>query len=68
MKYFDILTYVAFICLLCMVSIASAAEELKKVTSLQIGIKKRVAPEDCTIKSRKGDSLSMHYTVSLLNK
>ena len=31
---------------------------------LQIGVKKRVDPELCKIKSRKGDSLSMHYTVS----
>ncbi|XP_004931279.2 peptidyl-prolyl cis-trans isomerase FKBP2 [Bombyx mori] len=30
---------------------------------LQIGIKKR--PEDCSIKSRKGDLLHMHYTGTL---
>lgn len=30
---------------------------------LQIGVKKRVDPEDCKIKSRKGDKLHMHYTV-----
>ena len=36
-------------------------EEKKSVKKLQIGIKKRV--ENCTIKSRKGDLLSMHYTV-----
>jgi hypothetical protein len=38
------------------------AEEKKKVTKLQIGVKKRV--DDCTVKSRKGDMLHMHYTVS----
>lgn len=31
---------------------------------LQIGIKKR--PEDCSIKSRKGDLLHMHYTVIIM--
>ena len=51
------------ICLGVVVTMVSAADELKKVTSLQVGIKKRIAPEDCTIKSAKGDSLSMHYTV-----
>jgi hypothetical protein len=37
-------------------------EEKKSVKKLQIGIKKRV--ENCSVKSRKGDKLSMHYTVS----
>ena len=37
-------------------------EEKKSVTKLQIGVKKRV--ENCPIKSRKGDLLSMHYTVN----
>ncbi len=32
---------------------------------LQIGIKKRVDPDKCKIKSRKGDTLHMHYTVSI---
>jgi len=40
-----------------------AAEDVKKPAKLQIGIKKRV--EDCKVKSRKGDSLSMHYTGKL---
>jgi len=35
----------------------------KPVTKLQIGVKKRV--ENCQIKSRRGDSLKMHYTVLL---
>ena len=45
-----------------------AAEEVKKekksITKLQIGVKKRV--EDCAMRSGKGDSLSMHYTVIMI--
>ena len=37
-------------------------KEKKPVTKLQIGVKKRV--EDCKVRSKKGDSLQMHYTVS----
>ena len=37
--------------------------EPKKVTKLQIGVKKRV--ENCEQKSRKGDKLSMHYRGTL---
>ena len=40
-----------------------AMGESKKVTKLQIGVKKRV--ENCEMKSRKGDKLSMHYTGTL---
>ena len=40
-----------------------AAGEPKKITKLQIGVKKRV--ENCEVKSRKGDKLSMHYRGSL---
>lgn len=32
---------------------------------LQIGIKKRIDAAKCTIKSRKGDTLQMHYTGTL---
>lgn len=32
---------------------------------LQIGVKKRVDPEKCKVKSRKGDILHMHYTGKL---
>lgn len=32
---------------------------------LQIGIKKRV--ENCTIKTRKGDLVHIHYTVYIIN-
>ena len=41
-------------------SVSATADPKQK---LQIGVKKRVAPEDCPIKSRKGDRLQMHYTV-----
>jgi len=36
-----------------------------KTAKLQIGIKKRIPKEECTIKSRKGDKLKMHYTGKL---
>jgi len=36
-----------------------------KVTKLQIGVKKRIPADECTIKSRKGDKLRMHYTGTL---
>jgi FK506-binding protein 2 len=39
------------------------ADEKPKVTKLQIGVKKRV--EDCDVRSKKGDSLHMHYTGKL---
>jgi len=38
-------------------------KEKKPVTKLQIGVKKRV--EDCKVRSKKGDSLQMHYTGTL---
>jgi hypothetical protein len=41
------------------------SKDAKKSKGLQIGVKKRVDPDKCPIKSRKGDSLHMHYTVSL---
>ena len=40
-------------------------EKAEKKKKLQIGVKKRVDPEQCKIKSRKGDTLNMHYTVSV---
>jgi hypothetical protein len=47
-----------FICLLIAVSAQSKESKPKK---LQIGIKKRV--ENCSMKSKRGDLLHMHYTV-----
>jgi len=46
----------------CLISRAEANKDKQK---LQIGIKKRVDAENCKIKSRKGDVLSMHYTGKL---
>ena len=48
--------------ILCQVKAEDVKAEKKK--KLQIGVKKRVDPEQCKIKSRKGDTLNMHYTVS----
>jgi len=49
------------------VSVVIAAEDAKdaKKKGLQIGVKKRIDPDQCKIKSKKGDSLQMHYTGKL---
>jgi len=49
--------------LLCGLVALGLCEEKKAVTKLQIGVKKRV--EDCEQRSKKGDSLQMHYTGTL---
>lgn len=49
--------------LVLLVITSMAMCEVKKVTKLQIGVKKRV--ENCEQKSRKGDKLSMHYRGTL---
>ena len=60
-------TFVLAVSILVLVSACLADEEAPKkkekkpVTKLQIGVKKRV--EDCTVRTKKGDSLQMHYTV-----
>jgi len=46
------------------VSCADDGKDAKK-KGLQIGVKKRIDPEQCKIKSKKGDSLQMHYTGKL---
>ena len=43
--------------------VSSVFAEKKKIDKLQIGVKKRV--ENCDMKSRKGDKLSMHYRGTL---
>lgn len=50
---------------LCGALYITAAEENNKKKGLQIGVKKRIEPENCKLKSRKGDSLEMHYTGKL---
>ena len=57
MMKISILTVFSLTCL------AYVACEEKKITKLQIGVKKRV--ENCEMKSKKGDKLSMHYRGSL---
>ena len=52
--------------LLTLAAFATAEDDekpKKKVTKLQIGVKKRV--ENCEMRSKKGDSLQMHYTGTL---
>lgn len=48
-----------FVLVVCLFAIVSAKESKSK--KLQIGIKKRV--ENCTVKSKRGDLLHMHYAV-----
>ena len=40
-------------------------QDLPSDAQLRIGVKKRVSAEDCKIKSKKGDKLSMHYVGTL---
>ncbi|KAK6305463.1 peptidyl-prolyl cis-trans isomerase FKBP2-like [Coregonus clupeaformis] len=53
------------LCLLFVVTLVSLAPAVRgsDKKKLQIGIKKRV--DNCSIKSRKGDVLNMHYTGKL---
>ena len=56
--------YVAVFLLLCLAACTlDCASATKK--GLRIGIKKRIPEAECKLKSRKGDSLSMHYTGTL---
>lgn len=41
--------------------------EFQYLFQLQIGVKHRIPADQCKIKSRKGDKLSMHYTGTLLD-
>ena len=43
--------------------ISEETKPKREIKKLQIGIKKRV--ENCEVKSKKGDSLQMHYTGTL---
>ncbi|XP_043235741.1 peptidyl-prolyl cis-trans isomerase FKBP2-like [Amphibalanus amphitrite] len=49
--------------LLLLATLVNAEEPKREQKKLQIGIKKRI--EDCSIKSRRGDLLHMHYTGTL---
>ncbi|XP_074644440.1 peptidyl-prolyl cis-trans isomerase FKBP2-like [Tubulanus polymorphus] len=57
--------YTVAVLLTVIITTSSAAEEKGKVKKLHIGVKKRVLPEDCKIKSKKNDILHMHYTGKL---
>ncbi|KAI9319453.1 peptidyl-prolyl cis-trans isomerase FKBP2 precursor [Dichotomocladium elegans] len=48
-----------------LVALAQALKEPPK--TLQIGVKKRIAEEECTKRSRDGDVLSMHYVGTLFD-
>ena len=54
---------VLFVCLLSAVFLGVCVAG--KDGELRIGVKKR--PETCDMRTKNGDKLSMHYTVSLLN-
>jgi FK506-binding protein 2 len=60
-----LLAAVAALATFAAVLAADDSKDAKKPKGLQIGVKKRVDPDKCTIKSRKGDSLQMHYTGKL---
>ncbi|KAL1936750.1 hypothetical protein VTP01DRAFT_884 [Rhizomucor pusillus] len=55
----------ALILLLAFIVAVSALKE--PPTKLQVGIKKRIPPEECTRRSRDGDKLSMHYVGTLFS-
>ena len=57
-QYFrsHITMHLKLICLLVLVTVMAAAEEekaKKKITKLQIGVKKRVPEDECDMKSRQ---------------
>ena len=64
MKLLSCLSLGTFL-LVALIHLSNAAEEKSAAKKkLQIGVKKRV--ENCEQKSRRGDLLSMHYTVRFL--
>jgi len=48
-----------------MVCINGDKEDLPPDASLRVGVKKRIPENECTIKTQKGDLLSMHYVGTL---
>ncbi|KAI9206487.1 putative FK506-binding protein 2 [Polychytrium aggregatum] len=56
------------VAVLASVGVLAAAESTKDAPkTLRIGVKKRIPEEECTRKSKKGDTLSMHYTGTLFS-
>ena len=49
--------------LLCLAGLLVASQAAEKNKGLQIGVKER--PEKCDMRTKKGDKLSMHYTVRI---
>lgn len=56
---------IASLAVMAAVTAVEPEKETKKSKGLQIGVKKRVDPDKCTVKSKKGDTLHMHYTGTL---
>jgi len=58
---------VVVVTLVCVAALAATADDATAVKKkgLQIGVKKRVDPDQCKIKSKRGDRLQMHYTGTL---
>merc|ERR1719391_666842 len=50
---------------LCIITVFGAKPDLPSDAGLRVGVKKRIPEEECKIKTRKGDKLSMHYTGTL---
>eukprot|EP01084_Bolivina_argentea_P302222 521642_1 len=51
--------------LFCIIATYGAKPDLPKDAQLRIGVKKKVAAEECEIKSQSGDKLQMHYVGTL---
>ncbi|KAK2191180.1 hypothetical protein NP493_57g01076 [Ridgeia piscesae] len=51
--------------ILAVLDVAAAKDKKDSKKKLQIGIKKRIDADKCKTKSRKGDTLKMHYTGKL---
>jgi len=65
MNIHDVLLLIGTV--LCVAAVTFAADDAKdaKKKGLQIGVKKRVDPDQCKLKSKRGDRLQMHYTGTL---
>ena len=57
---------VVSLALVALVTAVEPEKDVKKSKGLQIGVKKRIDPDKCPVKSKKGDTLHMHYTVSTI--
>jgi len=58
-----VLQIISSLAVLAIVTAVEPDKDTKKPKGLQIGVKKRVDPDKCPLKSKKGDTLHMHYTV-----